>query len=81
MPPYYYYNTLNNKVSTSVPISMCGKNGPMSMCSAASIEDQHGCKYHEDATVRDCCLWYLEDFSGACGNPWAQAGIEKPKGD
>jgi hypothetical protein len=80
MPPYYYYNTLDNKVSTTVFINFCQKIGPMSFCRAASIADQAGCKYREDApSGRDSCLFYRETIDGACDSMWAQRGIEKPE--
>ena len=82
MPPYYYYNTLGNKVSTTTLISFCGKEGPMSMCKAYSVADQKGCKYRRPSTYdEECCMYYREPFGGACDNPWAQAGTEMPKFD
>ena len=79
MSTWYYYNTLNNKVSTTVKISMIRKLGPMSFCGAFSIEDQEGCKYREDATYAKHCLYYRPQMNGACDNCWAQAGVEMPK--
>ena len=79
MPLYYYINTLDNTVSTTSPISFCRSNGPISVCIACSIADQHGCKYREEASARECCMYYREDLNSACDNVWAQRGITKPK--
>ena len=49
------------------------------MCMAIAMADQFGCKYREDASKREGCMYYRDDLGGACDNVWAQLGIEKPK--
>ena len=78
MPTYYYYNTLNNKVSTTVTISFCRKVGPMSECGAFSIADQAGCKYRRPSTLHNRCMYHREDMGNACDNVYAQAGVAMP---
>ena len=51
----------------------------MSFCKACTIADQHGCKYREDASDGDCCMYYRAIYDGACDCLWAQKGIDKPK--
>lgn len=77
--PYYYFNSVGSKVSTTSEINLCGKNGPMSVCTACSVADQHGCKYRRKATNKDCCMYWREDMGGACDNSYAQRGVDQPK--
>ena len=79
MPPYNYWNSIGNNVSTPGNINMILKKGPMSFCRAVDIADQHGCKYREDASSAERCMYYRDGFDGACDCIWAQRGIDKPK--
>jgi len=79
MPPYNYYNSVGNSVSTTGDINMIQEKGPMSFCGAVDIADQHGCKYREDASRAKSCMYYRENYDGACDCIWAQQGIDKPK--
>jgi hypothetical protein len=79
MPEYFYYNTLDNKVSTAVPIKMCQTLGPMTLCRAFSAEDQKGCRYWKEASYAKHCMYWREHIGGACDCVWAQRNLEKPK--
>lgn len=82
MSEYYrYYNTSDKALSTTVPVNMCQKKGPMSFCRAVEIKDQPGCKYREDASYAEHCMHYRSNLNGACDSIWAQRGIDKPKKD
>jgi len=78
MPEYYYYNTLDNKISTTNLINMCQTIGPITLCRAASIEDQNGCKHREDASYAKHCMHWRENLDGACDSVWAQRRIDNP---
>ena len=79
MPAYNYYNSVGNKVSATAEVNMIQKKGPMSFCGAVEISDQHGCKHREDATRGKHCLYYRENYDGACDCMWAQNNLIKPK--
>jgi hypothetical protein len=79
MSQYKYRNQVGNEVQTTSEINMVRRMGPMSFCGAIGVSDQHGCKYREEATNAKHCMYWREDFNGACDCLWAQRGIEKPK--
>lgn len=78
--PFYYFNTLGNKVSTTSAIDFCRKVGPQSFCQAFSIPDQHGCMYREDPihSSVDACMYYRSSMDGACDSVWAHTGKKNP---
>jgi hypothetical protein len=77
--PFYYLNTLGNKVSTTVEINMCRKGGPQSFCGACDIPDQEGCKHREDSAAGAThCTYYRSSIDGACDSIWAQFDKENP---
>jgi len=79
MSQYEYYNQVGNKVQTTSKINMIRRMGAMSFCGAVTVADQHGCKYREDASRATHCMYWRENFEGACDCLWAQRGIAKPK--
>ena len=80
MATWHYKNASGDKTATSTKINMCRKKGPMSYCVAYNIpDDQQGCDYREPASSGDACLHYRPNLDGACDNPWAQAGVKRPK--
>ena len=78
MPEYSYYNSMDNKVSTTTKINFCAKQNGMSFCKAVELSDQHGCKYREDASKADRCMYWRKEIDGACDCIWAQKSIDKP---
>lgn len=48
----------------------------MSFCKAVTIADQHGCKYREDAFDAVHCMYWREEFDGACDCIRAQRGMD-----
>lgn len=79
MPQYEYHNQVGNKVQTTSEINMVRRAGPMSFCGAVTVADQRGCKYREGSSSGEHCMYYREDYDGACDCLWAQRGIVKPK--
>ena len=79
--PYKYYSTAGSIVSITSPINFSMREGPMSFCKAVTIADQHGCKYREDASRGDHCMYWRKHYEGACDCIWAQRGIVKPKSE
>lgn len=76
---YRYYNSSGGALSTTTPVNMCLKKGPMSFCQAVTIKDQVGCKHQEEADHADHCMYWREGIDGACDCLWAQRGIDRPK--
>jgi len=81
MASYFYINSSGKKIEFAAKINVCETRGMMSVCRAATISDQEGCKYYEkcsDANSNHCCHW-RESINNACDNMWAQRNIDKPK--
>lgn len=78
---FFYINSSSKRIQFTTAINLCESQGMMSVCRAATEEDQKGCKYREDSPQIHIkrCMYYCESMNGACDNMWAQRNIEKPK--
>ena len=74
--PFYYKNSSGKPIKAISKINMCEKRGMMSVCRAATIKDQHGCKFRVPSSRGDHCCHFRETICNACDSVLAQSGKE-----
>ncbi len=74
--PFKYKNLQGKVLESKNKFNMCEKRGLMSVCIAASISDQHGCRFRVPSDVGDHCMHCRESIEKACDSILAQIGKE-----
>ncbi len=74
--PFYYRNSRGKVLEAKHKFNMCEKRGLMSVCIAATIKDQHGCRFRVKSDLGDHCMHCRESIKNACDSHFAQSGKE-----
>lgn len=73
---YEYTDTNGKAIKFESKINLCKKNGVISICTAKTQKDQHGCKFRMSSSVGSNCMHFRESLDGACDSLLAQIGKE-----
>lgn len=74
--PFNYKNSSGKILESKNKFNMCEKRGLMSVCIAATVNDQHGCRFRIQSAVGIHCMHFRECIENACDSTMAQIGKE-----